>query len=76
MISGINGREIGAGRSLADMCAEWAPCLVGFDIRVGVRKIEVVVALRIVCEGGIVEHRGKIDRGTLAMEKNKIDYTG
>ena len=70
MIIGINGREIGAGRSLADMRTEWAPCLVRLDVRAGVRKIEIVVALGIICKGGIVKHGSKIDRGTLAVEKS------
>ena len=69
MIVDIDGREIGAWCNLADMCTEWALCLVGFDVQAGVRKIEVVVALGIVCEGDVVEHRGKIDRSTLEVEK-------
>jgi hypothetical protein len=65
MVIDIDWIEVSTGCSLPDVSREWALGLVGHDISARMGEIEVVIALGVLSENGIIKHRSKVDGGTL-----------
>ena len=69
MVGGVDGVEVGAGRSLADVRGERTPRLVRKDILVRERKREVIVALGIRREHRVIEQGRKVDGCALMRDE-------